>query len=153
ALVWSVCQRILRNPVDAEDAFQATFLVLARKAASIRPQAPVGNWLYGVAVRTASKAKTRRARQVIREKQLRPATTPSDKNQELWVNVMPVLDQELSALPDRYRACVVARYLQGKSTEDSARELGCPEGTLKSRLSRALELLRRRLARRGIEAT
>jgi RNA polymerase sigma factor (sigma-70 family) len=144
-MVWGVCRRTLRNLQDAEDAFQATFLVLVRKARSVRPRERVGNWLYGVAVRTARKANARAARR--REHQVgtlpevsRPSPAPAD-------DVRRWLDVELARLPDNYRAAVVLCDLQGKTHQEAARQLGWPVGTLSTRLLRARARLARQLSR------
>jgi RNA polymerase sigma-70 factor (ECF subfamily) len=145
-MVLGVCRRVLRQQQDAEDAFQATFLVLARKAASIRTPA-VGNWLYGVAYRTALKAKTMTAKRRVKERQagLRPRPDAAED----WQELLPLLDRELSRLPERYRAPVVLCELEGKSRKEAAGQLGLPEGTLSSRLARGRALLARRLGGRA----
>ena len=152
-MVFGVCRRVLRHAQDAEDAFQATFLVLARKAASVRPRSQVGNWLHGVAYRTALKARTAAARRQTRERQVEdmpePLVTPAD----VWDDLQPVLDVELSRLPDKYRVPVVLCDLEGKPRKEAARQLGWPEGTLSSRLAAARRLLARRLARYGLALT
>jgi RNA polymerase sigma factor (sigma-70 family) len=144
-MVLGVCRRVLRQQEDAEDAFQATFLVLARKAASIRTQA-VGNWLYGVAYRTAMKARAMTAKRRIKERQARQMPRPEPE--EDWRELLPVLDRELSRLPDRYRAPVVLCELEGKSRKEAAGQLGLAEGTLSSRLARGRAILARRLGGR-----
>jgi RNA polymerase sigma factor (sigma-70 family) len=148
-MVLGVCQRVLHNAHDAEDAFQATFLVLVRKAASIVPRERVGNWLYGVAHRTALKAKGEAARRRAREQQVKdlPHREPGEA---LWWELRPLLDVELHRLPANYRAAVVLCDLEGKSRKEAARQLGWPEGTLSGRLARARGLLAKRLARRGL---
>src|SRR5437868_1022083 len=122
-MVLGVCRRVLVDRHDAEDAFQAAFLVLVRKATSIRPRERVGHWLYGVARRTALKAKALAARRRLKEREageLRPRQAAAVEVED-W---RPVLDEELSRLPDRYRAAVVLCDLEGKSRRDAARELG-----------------------------
>jgi RNA polymerase sigma factor (sigma-70 family) len=146
-MVLGVCQRILRNGHDAEDAFQATFLVLVRKAATIHPREQVGNWLYGVAYRTALKAKTMAAKQSARERIRPPQEHAMDEPCADW---LPVLDQELSQLPDKYRVPIVLCDLEGKTRKNAARMLGWPEGTLSTRLTRARALLGQRLRWRGV---
>jgi RNA polymerase sigma-70 factor (ECF subfamily) len=148
-MVLGVCRRVLRNPHDAEDAFQATFLVLVRKAASILPRDAVGNWLYGVAYRTARKARAAAALRRAKERQLplRPGSNGLDETARDW---RPLLDQEVSRLPDRYRAPVVLCDLEGQTRREAARRLGWPEGTLSGRLARARVLLARRLTARGL---
>ena len=157
AMVWGVCARRLGETPDAEDAFQATFLVLVRKAPNLRGPDSLGPWLYGVANRTALKAKGRNARQVARE-QTRThdagCKLREEPNQEsLWDELRPVLDEELNRLPEKYRRPLLLCYLQGLSNEEAAQALGCPKGTVFSRLSRARDLLRQRLARRGVGVT
>jgi RNA polymerase sigma factor (sigma-70 family) len=149
-MVLGVCKRVIGNHQDAEDAFQATFLVLARKASSVVPREAVGNWLYGVAYRTARRAKAVASRRWAREKQVRtmPQRTavPVDALQELE----PILDEELSRLPDHYRLPVVLCDLEGRSRKEVAQRLKLPEGTLSSRLATARKMLARRLTRRGV---
>jgi polysaccharide biosynthesis/export protein len=151
-MVLGVCQRVLHNAHDAEDAFQATFLVLVRKAASIVPRERVGNWLYGVAHRTALKARGEAARRRAREQQVKdvPRREPAE---EFWWELRPLLDAELHRLPDNYRAAVVLCDLEGKSRKEAARQLGWAEGTLSGRLARARGLLAKRLARHGLALT
>jgi RNA polymerase sigma factor (sigma-70 family) len=146
-MVLGVCRRILRNAHDADDAFQATFLVLVRKAASLASRAVVGNWLHGVAYRTALKARSADARRRVKERAMsRPEAVEEDLRPE-W---HALLDQELTGLPEKYRAPIVLCDLEGKTRREAARLLGCPEGTLSGRLSRARALLARRLAKHGL---
>jgi RNA polymerase sigma factor (sigma-70 family) len=149
-MVWGVCRRVLFNHHDAEDAFQATFLVLLRKAASISRRELLANWLYGVAHQTALKARATTAKNRSRERQVTQMPEPESKQQELWHELEPLLDQELSRLPQKYRSAVVLCDLQGKTRKEAARQLGCPEGTVAGRLARARALLARRLAARGL---
>ena len=149
-LVWGVCRRVLRNYHDAEDAFQATFLVLVRKAASIVPRAMVANWLYGVAHQTALKARATAARRQGRERQLADMPEPAVTEQHLWRDLQPLLDEALSRLPDKYRAVIILCDLESKTRKEAARQLGCPEGTVAGRLARARVLLAKRLARHGL---
>jgi RNA polymerase sigma factor (sigma-70 family) len=149
-MVWGVCRRIVPNYHDAEDAFQATFLVLVRRAASVVPRALVGNWLYGVAYQTALKARATAARRRTRERQVTDMPEPPAAPQDLWNDLQPLLDQELSRLPDRYRAVVLLCDLEGKTRREVARQLGVPEGTVAGRLARARVLLAKRLAGRGL---
>jgi len=151
-MVFGVCERLLRHRQDAEDAFQATFLVLAEKAGTVRPREAVGNWLYGVAYRTALKARTAAARRRARER-LAPATAPAPPAPEPDDDWRPLLDRELQALPDKYRAPVVLCELEGLSRKEVAARLAIPEGTLSSRLAAARQLLAKRLARRGLALT
>jgi RNA polymerase sigma factor (sigma-70 family) len=149
-IVWGVCTRTLGHTQDAEDAFQATFLVLVRKARSLARPEQLGPWLYGVARRTAIKARAgalrRRAREAPAVHEPATETTPA----VVWRDLRPVLDEEIDRLPARYRAPFLLCYLQGLTNDEAARRLGCPRGTVLSRLSRARELLRGRLTRRGI---
>jgi RNA polymerase sigma factor (sigma-70 family) len=149
-MVLGVCRRVLQNAHDAEDAFQATFLVFLRKAASILPREYVGNWLYGVAYRTALKARTLAAKRRVKESQVRTMPKREPLETEVWHDLQPLLDQELNRLPDKYRVPVVLCDLEGKSRKEVARQLGWPEGTLSGRLARARRLLARRLGRCGI---
>jgi RNA polymerase sigma factor (sigma-70 family) len=149
-MVWGVCRRILRNHHDAEDAFQATFLVLVRKAATVMPREMVGNWLYGVAHQTALKARATRAKRQTRERQVADMPEPAVTEPGLWRDLQPVLDQELSRLPDKYRVAIVLCDLEGKTRKEAARQLGCPEGTVAGRLARARIMLAKRLTRRGV---
>jgi RNA polymerase sigma factor (sigma-70 family) len=149
AMVWGVCRRLLAHH-DAEDAFQATFLVLVRKAVSILPREMVGNWLYGVAHHAALSARTRLAKRRTREVQVTEMPQSAVAAPDLWDDVRPLLDQELTRLPDRYRVVVVLCDLEGKTRKEAARQLGLPEGTVASRLARARAMLAKRLARHGL---
>jgi RNA polymerase sigma factor (sigma-70 family) len=149
-MVLGVCRRVLGNPDDAEDAFQATFLVLARRAASVRPRRLVGNWLYGVAHRTALAA--RRAAATRRAKEARAA--PREPAAEEPVDELrAVLDRELARLPDNYRAVLVLADLEGRPRAEVARLLGVPEGTVASRQARARARLAAALARHRLRCT
>jgi RNA polymerase sigma factor (sigma-70 family) len=150
-MVLGVCRRILGHCHDAEDAFQATFLVLVRKAASVSPRDMVGNWLYGVAYQTALKARERASRRRMRERPMIELPEPEATAHDLWDDLRPLLDQELSRLPDKYRVPIVLCDLEGKTGKEAARQLGWPEGTLTGRLSRARALLAQRLTRRGLQ--
>jgi RNA polymerase sigma factor (sigma-70 family) len=145
-MVWGVCRRLLPCPHDAEDAFQATFLILVRKAASVVPRGRVGNWLYGVAYRTALAARTTAARRATKERQALRAEAVEPPDNEFW----ELLDAELCRLPDRYRECVVLCDLEGRTRKEAAQQLGWSEGTLSGRLARARALLAQRLTRRGV---
>jgi RNA polymerase sigma factor (sigma-70 family) len=149
-MVLAVCRRVLGNHHDAEDAFQATFLVLARKAAALRARDLVGNWLHGVAYRTALGAKAMTARRQAHERQARELAQPRAPADDGWQELLPLLDQELDRLPERYRVAVVLCDLEGMTRRDAARQLGVPKGTLSGRLTRARLLLARRLARYGL---
>jgi RNA polymerase sigma factor (sigma-70 family) len=148
-MVWGVCRRVLRTLHDTEDAFQATFLVLARKASSIRPRDAVGNFLYGVAYRTALRARERNVRR--QEKEGRVVDrSPSPSADESWQELLPHLDRELNRLPDKYRLPVVLCDLEGRSRKDVAVQLHIPEGTLSSRLATARKRLAGRLRSHGL---
>src|SRR5262249_54450920 len=134
----------------AEDAFQATFLVLVRKAAALGVPESVANWLHGVAHRTALKARVEAAKRRAREREAAAMPTTSASDHAHWRNLRPVLDEEIQRHPARYRAPFVLCHLEGKANEDAARQLGCPKGTILSRLSRARERLRARLTKRGV---
>jgi RNA polymerase sigma factor (sigma-70 family) len=149
-MVLGVCRRVLGSVHDAEDAFQATFLVLVRRAASVYPRHAVGPWLYGVAYRTAMKARVMAARRRAREMRVAEGHSASNTNGAGWDELSVLLDDELSRLPEKYRAPVVLCYLEGRRRKDVARQLGWPEGTLSGRLARARVLLARRLSGRGV---
>jgi RNA polymerase sigma factor (sigma-70 family) len=149
-MVWGVCRRVLASHHDAEDAFQATFLVLVRKAASVAPRELVGNWLYGVAHQTALKARATAARRQARERLMTAMPEREAAEQDLWDDLQPLLDRELSRLPDKYRAPIVLCDLGGKTRKEAAGQLGVPEGTLAARLARGRVMLAKRLARQGL---
>ena len=148
-MVWGVCRRLL-NQHDAEDAFQATFLVLVRKAVSIRHREMMANWMYGVAHQTAMKARAMIAKRRTREQQGAAVLEPQAPEQDTRNDLQPLLDQELSRLPDKYRVAIVLCDLEGKTRQEAARQLGLPEGTMAGRLTRGRAMLARRLARRGL---
>ena len=148
-MVFGVCHRILRNDADAEDAFQATFLVLVHKAASIRPRGMVSNWLYGVAHNTALKAKAMNHQRQRKEKEA--GTMPKGgQSEEVWMQVQSLVDAELSLLPDKYRVPIVLCDLEGKTIKEATHHLGWPQGTVASRLTRGRALLARRLSKHGV---
>jgi RNA polymerase sigma factor (sigma-70 family) len=149
-MVWGVCRRVLGNHHDAEDAFQATFLVLVRKAASVVPREMVGNWLYGVAHQTALKARATAAKRKGRERQVAEMPEPAGAEQDLWHDVWPLLDEELSRLPDKYRSAIVLCDLEGNTRKEAARLLGVPEGTLAAQVARGRVMLAKRLTQRGV---
>jgi RNA polymerase sigma factor (sigma-70 family) len=153
-MVMGVCRNVLHNDQDAEDAFQATFLTLARKGDTIRDRRILVGWLYEVAYRIAIRA---RASAVRRKEQERKSVAmsvtsvhPEHENDAAWNELRPVLHDEVNRLPEKYRLPVILSYLEGKSNEEVARLLDWPVGTVKGRLSRARDLLRSRLTRRGM---
>jgi RNA polymerase sigma factor (sigma-70 family) len=149
-MVWGVCRRLLRSHHDAEDAFQATFLVLVKKAATLPNRETVGNWLYGVAHQTAVRMRAMVAKRGVREKQVEVMPEPATAEQYVWNDLAPVVDEELSRLPDKYRVLIVLCDLEGVTRRDVAQRLGIPEGTTASRLATARAMLAKRLARRGV---
>jgi RNA polymerase sigma factor (sigma-70 family) len=149
-MVLTLCQRVLRNSHEAEDAFQATFLVLARKAASIGKREAVGSWLYKVAYRVALNLRARAVPCDARQELVEDLPAPERGEELLWRDLRPVLDQEIDRLPEKYRLPFVLCYLEGQTNEEAARQLGCPKGTILSRLARGRERLRSRLTQRGL---
>ncbi len=152
-MVWGVCRRVLRDHCDAEDAFQATFLLLARKAASILRRELVGGWLYRVAYRTALEARAVRAKRQARERQVKQMPERETAPVEAWHDLRPLLDQELDRLPDKYRVPIILCDLEGRSRKEVARQLKLPEGTLSSRLATARQMLAGRLVRHGLSVS
>ncbi len=153
-MVLRVCHKVLGNHADADEAFQATFLILVKKSRSIRNLDTVGGWLFGVAGRVAARARVERARRRSAEQQkgLRIGTamdTGGDDGDRLDLN--PAVEAEVLRLPEKYRAVVVLCYWEGLTHEQAAARLGCPLGTIRSRMARARKLLHRRLSRRGLE--
>ena len=154
-MVLSVCRSVLGDQHEAEDAFQATFLVLARRAASLRDPANLGPWLYGVARRTSQKAKARRSRLerlIQRAGAMARVESGSDANPVHGHEEAEMLHEEIGRLPEKYRTPVVLCDLEGLSRQEAARQLGWPMGTLGVRLMRARERLRARLTRRGLSS-
>jgi RNA polymerase sigma factor (sigma-70 family) len=149
-MVLALCRRLLRHRHDAEDAFQAAFLVFVRKAHSISRHECVASWLYKVAYRIALKARARAAARTKDDSLVESLPAREQPDAFLAADLRPVLDDALSRLPEKYRAPLVLHYLQGKTVQQVAAEIGCPAGTVSGRLSRARELMRRRLARRGV---
>jgi RNA polymerase sigma factor (sigma-70 family) len=149
-MVMGVCQRVLRDLDEAEDVFQATFLVLARKAGSISKPDLLGNWLYGVAHRTSLEARSKAMRRRAIERRVMDAPPIEPTPEVVWQELREVLDEEVSRLPDKFRAPFVLCYLEGRTNDEAASHLGCPKGTVLSRLATARERLRARLTRRGI---
>jgi RNA polymerase sigma factor (sigma-70 family) len=152
-IVYSVCRRILHDAQDAEDACQATFLILARKAASIGKHESVSGWLYMVAYRIALRSKTRNMRRSQRERQLedspvdKKCVDPADRT--AWHELSRLVDDELRRLPEKYRMAFILCHLEGKSCAEAAGQLGCPRGTVLSRVGRARQQLQARLALHG----
>ena len=148
--VMGVCRHLLRDTHRADDAFQATFLVFIRKAGSIGKRQSVGSWLYGVAFRTALKARARAHRIQVHEQQVENMPTPKFQGRSIEPDVRPTLLEEVHRLPEKYRVPVLLCYFDGKSEQEAAAELCWPAGTVRVRMARARELLRSRLARRGL---
>ena len=149
-LVLGVCRRVLHNGHDAEDCFQAVFLVLARKAASLTVPRSLGPWLHGVALRTALKARGRATRQRQREEKTARPPAVEQADELVWRDLRPVLDAAVDRLPEKYREPFVLCCLEGATVVEAARRLGCPQGTAAARLARAKERLRAGLTRRGV---
>ncbi|HEV3438406.1 MAG TPA: sigma-70 family RNA polymerase sigma factor, partial [Gemmata sp.] len=147
SMVFGVCRRLLGQTPDAEDAFQATFLVLIRRARQTAWRNSLGPWLYGVALRVARKARARRFTSPTQASEMAIEPTVSVPTPD---DSADVLDEELAALPETYRRPLLLCELQGLSRKEAAHELGLPEGTLSSRLGRGRRMLRERLARRGV---
>jgi RNA polymerase sigma factor (sigma-70 family) len=157
-MVLRVCRGVLNDEHDSQDAFQATFLVLVRKAGTVRNLSSVASWLYGVAHRVSSRAKVEAARRRAHERRAATRTLELrlDTVDEALAGSLaghPAVDEEIRRLPEKYRAPVVLCYLEGLTQEQAAEQLGWPSGTVRGRLSRARELLRDRLARRGLLAS
>lgn len=149
-MVLGVARRILGNRHDADDVFQAVFLVLARRARSIQPPGMVGNWLYGVARRTALEAR----RVILRRREKERAAVPRNEARPRdSTELEAIIDQELAGLPEKLRAAVVLCQIQGRTRREAARELGVAEGTIASRVARGRALLAMRLARHGFPAS
>jgi RNA polymerase sigma factor (sigma-70 family) len=149
-MVLAVCRSILHDQHDVDDAFQNTFLALARRAATITHQDTVGPWLHRVAFRVARKARLKAYQDRIRERS-RWESRPERPSDPPDTSSIPVLREEVSRLPARYRQPVVLCYLDGKTNQEAAAQLGCPVGTIKGRLWRARQTLRDRLIRRGFD--
>jgi RNA polymerase sigma factor (sigma-70 family) len=149
-MVLSVCRRMLRCGQDAEDAFQTAFLLLARKASSIRRREAVAGWLYQTACRIALRARAAARKRRVAVLQ-GTATAGRDADPDLiWRDLRPVLDEEVNRLPAKYRMAIILCYFQGRTHAQAAQELGCPRGAVAMRLQRARDLLRGRLTRRGL---
>lgn len=150
AMVWNVCRRVLGREQDVEDAFQATFLTFLRKADTIGQGRFLGSWLYKVAYRTALAARTTSVRHTVYEPLDADFPEAATLTEDGWHKLAPVLDEEISRLPEKYRRPFVLCYVEGKTTDEVAEDLGCPRGTVGSRLAWARERLRSRLTRRGV---
>jgi RNA polymerase sigma factor (sigma-70 family) len=152
-MVWGVCRRTLASDHDAEDAFQATFVVLLRKAASLRSPELLANWLYRVAHKTACKTRQMATKRHARETQVAVMPEPSIEppDDEFGPELRAQLHNELARLPEKYRIVILLCDLQGRSRSEVARQLGVPEGTVGSRVARGRTLLARRLARHGLK--
>jgi RNA polymerase sigma factor (sigma-70 family) len=149
-MVLSTCRRMLRCDQDAEDAFQAAFLLLARKAASIRRGEAVAGWLHRTACRIALRARESARKRPVAVPPGAEPTAPSAEPDAGWRELRPILDEEVHRLPQKYRLAIILCYFQGRTHAEAARELGCPRGTVGVRLQRAREILRGRLTRRGL---
>ena len=149
-MVLRVCQQVLDNPHDAEDAFQATFLVFFRRAGSIRNRGSLASWLFGVAHRVACRARKQALRRQGHERRYAERAAGESRGLETRSETWPEVHEEVASLPDRLRSPIVLCYLEGLTAEAAALELGCPRGTVLSRLSTARERLRDRLSRRGL---
>jgi RNA polymerase sigma factor (sigma-70 family) len=149
-MVLGLCRRILQDNHDAEDVFQATFLVLVRKARSLKREGSLKNWLYTVAYHLALKTRKQTAIRRVQEKQVIDMPELTRESSGFWAELRPALDSELARLPSKYREPIMLCYLEGKTNEEAACELGWPVGTVKIRLMRAREVLRTRLTRRGL---
>jgi RNA polymerase sigma factor (sigma-70 family) len=147
-MVLGVCRRVLGHVQDAEDAFQATFLVLIQKAPAIRKPESLGNWLYGVAFRIARRAKNQALRRHHLERELKPGPAPNPLHDAAWHEFRSLLVGELECLPPLYRAPLALCYLEGLTNEEAARRLGWPTGSISYRLARGRQLLRARLTDR-----
>ena len=149
-MVQSVCRTLLGDAHDAEDAFQATFLVLARRGGAIREREALASWLYGVACRVAARSRAAAGRRRSLERQAAIQRAHSGRDVQEPTNSLPEFFEEVDRLPGRYRAPIVLCYLEGHSHEQAAETIGCPLRTLQTRLLRAKARLRTRLVRRGL---
>jgi RNA polymerase sigma factor (sigma-70 family) len=151
-MVLRVCRQILGDTHDAQDAFQATFLILVRKAGSVRKRDSVASWLHGIARRVALRAKFDRSRRREYERRSAEMSARTESRSAGEPECWPELHEEVARLPEKYHEPLVLCYLEGLTTDEAARRLGCPQGTVLSRLARARERLRDRLTRRGLVA-
>jgi RNA polymerase sigma factor (sigma-70 family) len=152
-MVLSVCRRMLHCDHDAEDAFQAAFLLLARKAGAIRRREAVAAWLYQTAYRIALRARQTANKRPVAVPSGAEPTAPDSEADAIWRELRPVLDEEVGRLPEKYRLPIILCYLQGRTYAEASQELKCPRGTVAIRLQRAREMLRGRLTRRGLALT
>jgi RNA polymerase sigma factor (sigma-70 family) len=152
-MVMGVCRRILDDPHAAEDAFQATFMVLVKKAGTLRNSDGLTNWLYGVALRTARKARAAESRRRVVESRAGLELRRPEKGNSIQEELRSIIDEEVHRLPERYRLPLLLCHMEGLHHEEVAERLGCPVGTVESRLFRARERLRARLIRRGLAPT
>src|SRR5437762_6111768 len=150
ALVLGVCRRILRDHALAEDAFQAVFIILAKRAGAIRKRDAVASWLFGVAQRVARQARRRRQREHDNIRRAAENRRPANHQDLRWEATLALMEEELGRLPNCYRAPLLACYLEGRTQDEAARELGWPLGTLRRRLDKGREILKARLTRQGI---
>lgn len=153
AMVYGVCRRVLGNLQDAEDAFQAAFMVLAQNAGKLRKTESPAGWLHGIALRVALNAKRRAARRRERERQvveMAEMSMTEAEQEKAWRDTEGVLDEELSRMPEKLRAPLLLCYFENKTNEEAARELGWSDGELRGRLAKGREVLRGRLSRKGI---
>ena len=148
--VYRVCRSILRDSEDAEDAWQASFAILANKAGSIAEGVPLAGWLHTVAHRIAQHMRVRRDKHGVAEELQDIFAAPESLDESHAYDLRQVLDEEMAHLPEKYRTVLRLCYLEGLTNESAARQLGCPLGTLQSRLSRAREKLHDRFVRRGV---
>ncbi|WP_165227117.1 sigma-70 family RNA polymerase sigma factor [Aquisphaera insulae] len=154
-MVWRVCRNVLGSTSDAEDAFQATFLVLAARRGSLRKRGSLASWLFGIAARVSARARVEAARRRRHESaavRLAPSTVEPRAEDE-YALAAPMVQQEVGRLPEKYRAVVLLCYWEGLTHEEAAARLGCPLGTVRSRAARARDLLRKRLLRRDVALT
>ena len=149
-MVWGVCRRMLDQSADVEDAFQATFLVLVRRARQLGPDDLLGPWLFGVATRVAMRTRNEAARRRSKEAIALDHVAAPEELPLASREITDMIDREISRLPAKYRSPIVLCCLGGQTHEAAARQLGWPVGSVKGRLARARELLRTRLARRGV---
>jgi RNA polymerase sigma factor (sigma-70 family) len=149
-MVLGICRRLLDHPQDVEDAFQATFLVLVKKAESLRERDLLGNWLYGVAFRVASRSRRDRSRRQSRERPVSVEMAMGHSDDTGGRDLRLLLDAEVRRLPEKFRVPILLCYFEGMTHDEAAERLACPVGTVRSRMAKARELLRSRLSRRGI---